>query len=149
MSAEPATPFATESATLDDLIARLRDVLARYPQVRFAFLFGSAASGKTRSDSDVDVAASWEDGLDQLGLMWELTQAAGREVDVVRLDALEKIPLLDSIVRTSKLLYTGDARALGDWYTRTLLLLEYARPWYARMRDAYLNRLAEGRGWST
>jgi predicted nucleotidyltransferase len=39
-----------------DLIVRLRTAIGAAPRVRLAVLFGSSVSGRTRPDSDVDVA---------------------------------------------------------------------------------------------
>ena len=40
----------------DEIASALRSELDRYPHLTFAVLFGSAASGRLRPDSDVDVA---------------------------------------------------------------------------------------------
>ncbi|MDO8349031.1 MAG: nucleotidyltransferase domain-containing protein [Planctomycetota bacterium] len=72
----------------------LRDRLIRAitagPPARFIVLFGSTVTGKMRPDSDVDLA--WLPVHGDLHLARELefqaalTLAAGREVDLVRLD---------------------------------------------------------------
>ncbi|RMF46126.1 MAG: nucleotidyltransferase domain-containing protein, partial [Deltaproteobacteria bacterium] len=40
----------------DDVIARIRAVLARYPQVDKALIYGSRALGTGRPGSDIDLA---------------------------------------------------------------------------------------------
>jgi len=42
----------------------IEDLLAATPEVVFAFLFGSRAAGRERSDSDWDIAVFLEPGLD-------------------------------------------------------------------------------------
>jgi predicted nucleotidyltransferase len=73
-----------------DLVARLRAVLCTYPPVRLAILFGSAVSGRTRPDSDVDVAiltgeVEPDDSLEVM-LSRELTLAARTDVDLIRIE---------------------------------------------------------------
>lgn len=70
------------------LIARLRTALDGVGGIRLAVLFGSAASGRTRPDSDVDVAVLGEHELDtgaESRLTQTLSLAAGRNVDLIRL----------------------------------------------------------------
>jgi uncharacterized protein len=73
-----------------DLIVRLRTALETGPPVRLAVLFGSAASGRTRPDSDVDVAIllGESDPAEplELALSRTLTLAAGTEVDLIRIE---------------------------------------------------------------
>ncbi len=80
---------------LDDLIARLRPVLARYPQIAAAWVFGSAARGELRPDSDIDIGILLRDpratAADEYMLLGELTArleviTAPRAVDVVLLE---------------------------------------------------------------
>ena len=59
--------------------------------VELAVLFGSAASGRLRPDSDIDIgilcSVGWElDLAGELALGAELERVFGREVDLVRLD---------------------------------------------------------------
>ncbi len=44
------------SATSDDIAAKVRAVLESYPELSAVFVFGSAARGTMRRDSDVDIA---------------------------------------------------------------------------------------------
>jgi uncharacterized protein len=71
------------------LIERLEAVLRRRP-VRLAVLFGSVASGKSRRESDVDVAILESEGDggkdDQLTLTGELALAADADIDLVRIE---------------------------------------------------------------
>lgn len=56
--------------------------------IRLAVLFGSAASGRARPDSDVDVAVLGEPELDAAAesrLTRTLSLATGRNVDLIRL----------------------------------------------------------------
>ncbi|MBI3181919.1 MAG: nucleotidyltransferase domain-containing protein [Myxococcales bacterium] len=82
--------------SLDEVIAKLEGELARDERIAAAILFGSAATGKARPGSDLDVAivgrsdgalASLCDSL--LDLTGRLTIAVGRDVQLV---LLEKAP---------------------------------------------------------
>jgi|SRR3954451_12533815 len=124
------------------VIEALRGALRGRQDVRVALLFGSRARGKARPDSDADVAVEGRD-LDRLGLAADLSEAAGVEVDVVDLSRAG-YPLLNAVLRDGILLHEGERGAAASWRTRAILRTETDRPWYERMRDAYLKRLAEG-----
>jgi predicted nucleotidyltransferase len=77
------------------LVERMRPILDRYPQIAAAWLFGSAARGELRPDSDVDVGILLQDpratAVDQYELLGELVArlevvVAPRTVDVVLLE---------------------------------------------------------------
>jgi predicted nucleotidyltransferase len=68
--------------------------ILRGAPLRLAILFGSAARGRLRRDSDVDVAIlpTGEMSLaDELDLQAALERAVGRTVDLVRLDRADPI----------------------------------------------------------
>jgi predicted nucleotidyltransferase len=77
----------TDAVSLRD---RLREVLSNGPPLRLAVMFGSLARGQGRQDSDVDVGIIPVDPdlplHDELCLASALSNAAGRDVDLVRLD---------------------------------------------------------------
>jgi uncharacterized protein len=128
---------------LPTLIAALRGTLAGREDVKLALLFGSVARGRWRADSDVDVAVQGAD-LDLLALAADLAAAAGREADVVDLGRAG-YPLTQALLRDAIVLHEGRPGAAASWRTRAILETETDRPWFERMRDAYLKRLAEAR----
>jgi predicted nucleotidyltransferase len=76
--------------TLDDLRRRRDELLqiARSHGARDVRVFGSVARGEARPDSDVDFLVELEPGrslLDLSGLILDLEEALGREVDVVEI----------------------------------------------------------------
>lgn len=94
-------------------LARLRAALRTEPNVRLALLFGSAARGDERPDSDVDLLvdlrdASW-DG--RQGLVARLEQVAGTPVDLLVLDRVrDHAALLARVVEDGRVLVDrGDA----------------------------------------
>jgi predicted nucleotidyltransferase len=95
------------------LLERLRQPLANGPRAHFVALFGSAATGKLRPDSDVDLA--WLPADPNLPLSAELSfqaalsAAAGRDVDLVRMD--QASTLCRHEVARSGILLSGDRTA--------------------------------------
>jgi predicted nucleotidyltransferase len=126
-----------------DLAAALRGVLAGRGDVELALLFGSFARGRPRADSDVDVAVLGSE-IDLLALAADLAGAVKREVDVVDLRRAG-YPLLQALLRDAVVLHEGRPGGAASWRTRAILETETDRPWFERMRDAYLKRLAEER----
>ncbi len=86
--------------------AILKDYFASREDIDMAFLFGSAATGRTRNDSDVDIAVYFAKSYtnEDVNKLWnELEKLLGAEVDLVLLNkdnptlnwsALRGIPLL-------------------------------------------------------
>jgi predicted nucleotidyltransferase len=131
-------------STNPGLLAALNGALAGRAEVELALLFGSTARGQAGPGSDVDVAVRVCAGrVDRLGLAADLSAAARREVDVVDLDEAS-YPMLRALLRDAIVLHEGRPGAAADWRTRAILETETDRPWFERMRDAYLAHLAAG-----
>lgn len=88
----------------------LQAVLRRGPPLRLAVLFGSGARGELRPDSDLDIGIVPEDPdlplAAELDLQLELGAAAGRPIDVVRLDRASTL-LRGQVARDARLLLEG------------------------------------------
>lgn len=132
----------SESLARDVVAGALRSALAGRGDVRLGILFGSVARGCARADSDVDLAVD-APAADVLELGAELSLALGREVHVMQLDDAT-YPLLSALVRDGVVVAEHPAGAAAAWRTRAILELETDRPWFERMRNAYLARLASG-----
>lgn len=128
-----------------EIAASLKRALAGRRDVRVALLFGSEARGTAHAGSDVDVAVD-APTADPLELAAMLSEALSREVDVVPLEDAT-IPLLEQLIRDGIVVHEAYRGAGALWRSRTLATLETDRPWFARMRDAWLARLRE-RGFS-
>ena len=133
-------PRGMRDAPVADALTR---ALAGRADVEVALLFGSRARGEHRPASDVDVAVLGP--ADRLALAADLTRATGREVEVVDL-AAAGYPLLSAIVVDGLLVHEGVPGAYARWRSHALSELDLDRAWYARMRDGYLAKLAEGAG---
>jgi predicted nucleotidyltransferase len=125
----------------NDIAYELGLVLREWRDVRLALLFGSHARGCARSDSDIDVAVD-APGVDLLTLSARLSQATGHEVDVIALQEAG-VPLLEELVRDAMVIHEGSTGAGARWRARALATLETDRPWFGRMRDAWLMRLSD------
>lgn len=128
------------ASSAPELLEALRRALAADPGVHLALLFGSQARGHAGAGSDVDVAVLGR-SVDRLALAASLTRAVGREVQVVDLSD-PGVPLLEELVRDGIVVREGNAGAGALWRSRALAQLETDRPWHARMRDAWLARVA-------
>jgi predicted nucleotidyltransferase len=124
----------------DPAIPAIRQFLRGRTDVRLAVVFGSRARGRATSASDVDVALR-APGVDLLALAADLSRITGHEVDVVDLEGLG-VPLLARIVEEGVGVHEARPGALATWRARALADLETDRPWFARMRDAWLARVA-------
>ncbi|MBK8998597.1 MAG: nucleotidyltransferase domain-containing protein [Myxococcales bacterium] len=121
------------------VVSRLGELLAGRGDVKLGLLFGSYATGRETPESDVDVAVSGP--ADRLALAAELGAALGVEVQVVALEAAT-VPLLQELVDTSVVVHEASPGAGATWRARALCQLETDGPWYRRMRDAWLARVA-------
>lgn len=100
------------------LLGALRSALRTEQNVRFALLFGSAATGTDTLVSDIDVMVELRDpSLERVvDLSAKLEAATGRRVDVLRLEDADADPLLLADV-------VADGRVLVDRETRWPRLL--------------------------
>ncbi len=137
--ARAVAPQASQRIELTELLHR---ALEDRRDVQLALLFGSRARGCTRSESDVDVAVE-APGVDLWTLAADLSQAVGLEVDVVDLREAG-YPLLK--LRDGLLIHQGRKGALGDWRSQAIARTKLDRPWFERMRNGFLRKLAEGHG---
>lgn len=66
----------------------IRTVLAQFPEIKLAILFGSAGEGRLHPDSDIDLAVAGDRSLTsetKFRLIGELASEFGRPVDLVDL----------------------------------------------------------------
>lgn len=120
----------------------LADVLSRSEGVRFAVLFGSRAKGTSHPGSDLDLALQGA-APERVGeLVAQLSERLGQEVEIVRLEEAS-IPLLEELMDHAVVVYEAAAGSAALWRSRVLVDLEIDGPWYHRMRDAWLSRVAE------
>lgn len=106
---------------MGELFERLRGVLGQGPPLDLAVLFGSAAAGTSRPDSDLDVAVlpatGGLDASEEATLCRRLALAGGADVDLIRLEP----PRLDAATlgdrddrRADQRSVAGDLRAISS-----------------------------------
>lgn len=105
-------------------IERLRQYIKSRSDVSFGMVFGSFAKGEERQDSDLDVAIFFVDeavpkGFDVLVLEQELSDIAGREVDLVVLNAAG-VFLRHQIQKNHQMLVLHNKRAHRMYRERTM-----------------------------
>ena len=89
---------------------KLAEICRRY-QVRELAVFGSAARGDMRQDSDIDLLVEFlpqaEIGLlEHAGLMLDLSELLGRSVDLVSKRGLKPM-IRDSVLREARPVYAA------------------------------------------
>ena len=90
--------------------AKLTDLCRQY-HVRELSVFGSAARGDMRPDSDIDLLVEFIpnsniDLVDYAGLMLDLSQLIGRKVDLVSKKGLKPL-IRASVLKEARLLYAA------------------------------------------
>lgn len=128
-------------ATEQSLEQVLRDA-----DIRFAYLFGSRASGQghQRSDADVAVMPTTEPGLlERAGLAADLARALEvPDVDVVLLDRAP-LELRGRIVQEGQLIYSTDEPARVAFEVRTRSEYFDFLPSLREIQRSYLTHVAE------
>lgn len=157
----------TDRPDVASVLPRVRAVLERQPDVKFAYLFGSIAKGRGRERSDVDVAlflgdhlrhestagdegetdgrgtAPADRGRRALALEGEIEKVLDREVQVAVLDDAP-MPLIHNVLSTGIPVFARDEALRRRFYVdhaRRYYDMEHAR----RLFDGYrARRLREG-----
>lgn len=109
-------------------IQALSDYLGSLPDVLAALVFGSAAAGRLRPDSDIDIAVLFPaqavpDALAAVELRERMTQFASRDIDLVVLNHAPTI-LAFQAIKTGRIIACRDQYAYQCYVVR--LITEYA-----------------------
>ena len=86
--------------------------LLRAHGAEYAAIFGSAARGEERLDSDLDVLARFKNDislLDHIGIAYELEDALGKKVDLITERSLSK-HVASNVKKDLKVLYGHGSR---------------------------------------
>jgi predicted nucleotidyltransferase len=139
-----------ETALSDGMLARMRAILASEPEVEVAALFGSAARGRLRPDSDVDVYVTLRRGTAwsferENALATALGEACRREIDLIIEDEERTSVILRlEVARHGRLVH--EARRGGWVGLRARAMLAYAdlEPWMRLCGEGVRRALAAG-----
>ncbi|MBI4843059.1 MAG: nucleotidyltransferase domain-containing protein [Nitrospirae bacterium] len=99
----------------------LKEYFKDRDNVLLAFIFGSAVSGRLTEESDIDIGLLFGNApgfQDVLKITAEVSEAAGRQVDIVVLNDSSPIIRMQ-VLKNGELLKKGDA-AYCDFYVRTV-----------------------------
>ena len=114
--------------------AQLKEVLAHFPKIALAVLFGSVAMGRQRADSDLDIAVAAKQALtahEKIALIGALAERTGRPVDLIDLSVVSE-PLLGQIVRHGRRVLGSDT-LYGDLISRHLFEQADFMPYRTRL----------------
>lgn len=117
-----------------DTDEQLRAVLAAFPHIELALLFGSVARGDERPQSDLDIAVGARHALSaaqKIALIEALAERTGRPIDLVDLRTVGE-PLLGQILRHGRRLLGSD-KAYGQLISRHLFDQADFVPYHARI----------------
>ena len=120
--------------------------LANEPGIKVALVYGSAAAGKMRPGSDVDVAVLFDRPLDmeaRLALWGKLTDALHREVDLVDLYDLGG-EILHQILTKGRVIIKNDTQAYYLLLQRMVYNEEDFMPQVRRALRTRIERFANG-----
>lgn len=99
-----------QNLSKDGVNILLKDVLAKFPGLVLAIVFGSVAQGRARVDSDLDIAVARAKPLtadEKMEIISALAEQTGRTVDLIDLCTVTE-PLLGQILRHGRRLLGSD-----------------------------------------
>jgi predicted nucleotidyltransferase len=121
---------------------RLKKVFRKYPDIQAVYLFGSAASGKTHAESDLDLAILPEKPSlrgQKLDILADLAREGFSDVDLVFLDTKDVVIKFES-VRQNRLLYCAEDFDANAFFSLTLREYFDFVPYLKVQRNAYKRR---------
>jgi uncharacterized protein len=124
----------TPSLWLQTMEAQLNEILAHFPKIALAVLFGSVALGRERADSDLDIAVAAKQALtadEKIALIDALAESTGRPIDLIDLKVVSE-PLLGQIVRHGRRILGSDT-LYGDLISRHLFEQADFMPYRTRL----------------
>ena len=135
--------------TVEDLIARLRPLLDARDDVRFAVLFGSAATRGPEHARDIDVAVSFTQTptwAELARLAADLEALTGRDVDLVDVDQATTL-LRWEVVKAARPIVVHQRQAWIELLARVPIEHADLRPYFER-ESRGLRRALEETRWS-
>lgn len=131
---------------------KLQEALEADPAVTTAWLFGSAARGRMRPDSDLDVAVVWRDAdarrraSDELiDRVAALSAVCRRHVDLVDFEGAD-LTLRTQVLEHGRLLVDGDPERRKRLHAETLIAWWDGEPLRRRTQELFFRRVREMAG---
>ena len=122
---------------------RLEKIFRKYPDVQAVYLFGSTATEKTHSESDLDLAILPEKSSlrnQKLDILADLAREGFCNVDLVFLDTKDIVIKFESI-RHNRLLYCAKDFDANAFYSLTVRQYFDFLPYLKTQREAYKRRV--------
>lgn len=133
-------------------LEQLKTLVQRHAQISAAYLFGTAAAGKLRPNSDIDVALLLREPYSREELetvhtkvLSDIEAAFHREADIKILNTLEHLPLIHEIVSQGILLCDREPQVRRAFVVKKNLEYLDFLPHYERILNLYRERLKHGR----
>jgi predicted nucleotidyltransferase len=126
--------------------ARIEEELQRWPQIRFALLYGSRANGRPRPDSDWDVAIYLDDALDageRLDLQRRIVAGLAPAVPIDLVVLNEAPPLLGHRALRGERLFVRDKTLYTRYFVKTVGMALDQAPMARFHAEARRKRLQE------
>jgi len=127
--------------------ADLSDLFGAFPAVQAAYVFGSAATGRRSTRSDLDLAVWLHDTAEsaslRLDLLTELIRRGFDDVDLVVLNEAD-LTLQYEALRPNVLIYATDDFDHPATFSNILRKYWDFEPYLAAQRAAYKNELQHG-----
>ena len=105
-----------------DITLLAREILQRFPKIHGAYLFGSAATGELRADSDLDIALLQLDAIppsDVISLKGFLSERFRRDSDIVDLYRSDSVTAAQ-VVTTGIEILNSSPRKVAEFETMAL-----------------------------
>jgi predicted nucleotidyltransferase len=125
----------------------IRDLLAAEPDIVFAFLFGSRATGRPRPDSDWDVGVYFDPSLSSKERGWRRLDLVGRLEDFGPVDLVpinDADPILAHRVLGGRALFIKDESIYCEVFVMVMRMAEDQRYFNGILDRARAERIAKG-----
>ena len=135
--------------TVEELVLLLGRALSADVRLRYALLFGSAATRGPELANDIDIAVSAHTSLgllDRMRLATELERIVGKAVDVIDLDDASTL-VRREVLRDGRPLVVNDAAAFLGFKASVPIEWADLEPYFARESAGLAKALEETR-WS-
>jgi len=125
---------------------RLTKIFSRYPEIQAVYLFVSRATGKTHTESDLDLAIiprSDQARGQKLDILTDLARQGFDNVDLVFLDT-DDIVLRFEAIKHNRLIYQTEDFDRGTLYSNVVRQYLDFLPYLKVQRKAYKRRIISG-----
>jgi hypothetical protein len=132
--------------SLVSLAKSLRPIFTQYPDIQAAYLFGSAAAGRQRDDSDLDLALVPRSNAlrrQKLDILTDLAQTGFDNVDVLILDTNDIVVQYEA-VRHNRVIYLTTDFEPATFYSNVARKYLGFLPFLQVQRQAYKRGILNG-----